>query len=138
MPQRGLPAYWSRVLLIIGVLVMLSPSAQSQMTQLGRAHLFWGEPNDIAVQQFGANTYAYVPLNESGTPVAQFDVTDPTGPEYMGHLDAPVWAWSAELLGERLYVPGAGGKVAIFDVSDPLNVARIGTIDNGQWNRPDD
>jgi hypothetical protein len=117
------------------VFLLLPSMLSAQMTPRGDVHIFWGNPCDIAVQEYGDSTYAYVTLNESDTPVAQFNVTDPTYPVYKGYLDAPLWTVSLELFEGHLYVPGEAGEVAIFDVTDPLHISRAGTITNGYGSR---
>ncbi len=124
--------------IVLVVLVMNFSTAiadPQDFERLGNMQIFWGYPQDIAVQVVGENVYLYATLNESTTNLIQIDATDPDNPVFLRVLPSPTWTLNTTLVGDYLYTGGMAGLISILDVSDPLNVDSVNMFNNGTSNR---
>ncbi|MFH2054923.1 MAG: hypothetical protein ABIJ61_03100, partial [bacterium] len=123
---------------IVATAALLTGSGVAEVQDLqplGEWPIFWGYPQDIAVQEVNGSVYLYATLNESTTPLIQIDATDPNNPTLLRELPMQKWCVNTTLVGDYLYTGSTGGFIYIFDVSDPLDVDTLTIFNNGTSDR---
>lgn len=89
--------------------------------KVGRLHIGWGDPTDLAVQ----GQYAYMAVRESSYNFLIYDLIQPTRPVRAGMLGLGPWPTYLCVSGNYAYVSDGNQYVVVVDVSDPAKPQKV-------------
>ncbi|MBM4050102.1 MAG: hypothetical protein FJ279_33825, partial [Planctomycetes bacterium] len=105
-----------------------SQGSRAEFKELGRVHIGWGEPNDLAIQ----GSRLFLALAESSFNVCIYDISQPASPAKLGMVAHPKsvvgsieWPSRIAVSGKCLFIPSRSKTVGVVDISNPSQPRRL-------------